>query len=79
MADLSSLLFLAITPEAAQRAAELGWLLAREGRSVPTIDLLIAGAAQVHQAELWHFGDEHFSQIAAAGGPPEHSLRSPRR
>ncbi|MBC7294314.1 MAG: PIN domain-containing protein, partial [Thermoleophilia bacterium] len=55
-------------------AARLGWKLAREGRRVPTIDLLIAATALSHHCEVWHFGDHHFKAIAQIGGPPERDL-----
>lgn len=58
-------------------AAHLGWSLARAGRRVPTVDLLIAGAARVHDCEVWHFGDAHFEAVARAGGPPHRDLKAP--
>ncbi len=74
--DLRALSCLPLGWEEAAWAAKLGWALRRAGQSVPTVDLLIAAAAQVHQHEVWHFGDRHFKAIMAAGGPSERDLTS---
>lgn len=73
--DLHALLCLPVGWEEAVIAAKLGWELRRAGRPVPTVDLLIAAAAQQHTCEIWHFGDEHFKVIEAAGGPPQRDLK----
>lgn len=46
------------------RAADIGWKLQRAGRRVPVVDSLLAAAAMVHDAELWHLGDAHFAAIS---------------
>ncbi len=74
--DLQTLSCLPLGWEEATAAAKLGWELARAGRRVPTIDLLIAVAAKVHDHEVWHFGDGHFEAIAAAGGPSQRDLKA---
>ncbi|MCI2429050.1 PIN domain-containing protein [Candidatus Acetothermia bacterium] len=74
--DLRALSCLALGWEEATTAAKLGWELRRAGQSVPTTDLLIAAAAQQHQHEVWHFGDEHFQAIEAASGPPQRDLKA---
>lgn len=72
--DLTALIHLPIEERVGRRAAAWSWQLAREGRRVPTVDLLIAGAADVHDAEVWHFGDGHFATIAAVSDLAERSL-----
>ncbi|MBI4538205.1 MAG: PIN domain-containing protein [Gemmatimonadetes bacterium] len=74
--DLESLWWLPLGDAEASAAGRLAWLLARAGRLVPTIDLLIAGAARVHACEVWHFGDAHFEAIASAGGPRHRDLKA---
>lgn len=73
--DLRALLWLPLDGEEAVTAAKLGWALSRAGRPVPTIDLLIAAAAQLRQYEIWHFGDGHFKSIAEVDGPPQRDLK----
>lgn len=73
--DLRALTFLPLDWEEAAMAAKLGWALARAGRPVPTIDLLIAAAAKCHNYEVWHFGDGHFKTIAEVAGPPQRDLK----
>ncbi len=58
-------------------AGELGRTLVRRGRRIPTVDLMIAGAAAVHGYEIWHFGDAHFRVLAQVGGPPQRDLAPP--
>lgn len=72
--DHQPLTFLPFDGEVATEAARLGWELARAGRRVPTIDLLIASAAKTHGYEVWHFGDGHFAALASFGGPPHRNL-----
>ena len=60
--------------DACVRAGRLGRALARRGRRVPTVDLLIAGAAAAGEHEVWHAGDQHFVALQAAGGPPQRDL-----
>lgn len=74
--DLRSLTFLSLSWKEAAAGGELAWKLAREGRRVPTADLLIAAAAQGYGYEIWHFGDKHFEVIEAAGGPSQRNLRA---
>jgi predicted nucleic acid-binding protein len=76
--DLRAVLCLPLGWEESVIAAKLGWELHRAGRPVPTIDLLIAAAARCHQYEIWHFGDEHFKVIEAAGGPPQRDMKVPK-
>ena len=73
--DLQALIHLQLADREALQAAELAWRLARSGLRVPTVDALIAGTAQVHGCEIWHFGDRHFATLAQAGGPPHRDLR----
>jgi predicted nucleic acid-binding protein len=63
-ADLQALIWLPLGSEEAEVAGTLAYDLARSGQRVPTVDLLIAGAALVQGCELWHFGDAHFATIA---------------
>lgn len=44
-------------------AARIGFSLRRDGRPVPSTDLVIAAAAIGGECELWH-QDRHFSRIA---------------
>nr|BAL55479.1 PilT domain-containing protein [uncultured Acetothermia bacterium] len=74
--DLRALLCLPVGWEESVIAAKLGWELRKAGRPVPTIDLLIAAGARQHKYEIWHFGDEHFKVIEAAGGPPQRDLKA---
>lgn len=60
--------------DACDRAGTLGRSLARRGRRVPTVDLLIAGAAVAAAHEVWHVGDQHFVILAQAGGPRQRDL-----
>lgn len=73
--DLRALSCLPLNWGEAATAAKLGWALSRAGRRAPTIDLLIAAAAQLHQHEIWHFGDGHFKSIAEVDGPPQRDLK----
>lgn len=59
---------------ACELAGTFGRVLARRGRRVPTVDLLMAGAAATTGHEIWHIGDRHFGWIKQAGGPPERDL-----
>ncbi|MFB6272537.1 MAG: PIN domain-containing protein [Salinibacter sp.] len=74
--DLDALIPLPIDDRVGRQAAAWSWRLAREGRRVPTVDLLIAGAAHVHGAELWHYGDVHFAAIADVDGLAERNLQA---
>lgn len=60
--DLSALHVLDVDFETGAYAARLGFALRREGRTVPTTDLLIAAAAVRSGCELWH-RDAHFETI----------------
>ncbi len=64
---------------ACEQAGVFGRALAGRGRRVPTVDLLIAGAAAVAGHEIWHVGDQHFVWIKQTGGPPERDLSVPLR
>jgi len=46
---------------------------------VPTVDLLMAGAAAGAGHEIWHVGDRHFVWIKQIGDPPERDLSAPPR
>lgn len=74
--DLAALECLPLGWEEAQVGAELGRKLARAGRRVPAVDLLIAAAAQRHGYEIWHYGDAHFAVLQEAGGPPHRDLKA---
>jgi hypothetical protein len=63
--DLFALSWLPLDEEVTVMAAKLAWKLARSGKRVPTVDLLIAAAAKQNGCELWHFGDRHFEVIAS--------------
>ncbi|MBI4279158.1 MAG: PIN domain-containing protein [Armatimonadetes bacterium] len=76
---LQSLHVLPLAWEEGVTAGRLAQALARTGRRVPVVDLLIAAAAHSHGYEIWHAGDEHYAAIAAAGGPPERNLRPAAR
>ncbi|MBI5812079.1 MAG: PIN domain-containing protein [Meiothermus silvanus] len=75
-ADLQALLWLPLGSEEVGVAGQLAYDLARSGQRVPTVDLLIAGAALVHGCELWHFGDAHFATITGHSPLQEHNLKS---
>ncbi len=60
--------------DACDRAGAFGRALMRRGRRVPTVDLLIAGAAAAAGHEVWHIGDEHFVWMERVGGPPQRDL-----
>ncbi|MCX7741434.1 MAG: PIN domain nuclease [Meiothermus sp.] len=74
--DLQALTWLPLGSEEALAAGRLAYELARTGQRVPTVDLLIAGAALVHGCELWHFGDAHFVTIAAYSALEENNLKT---
>lgn len=76
LSDLRGITFWPLTQREAETAAHLAWKLARRGQRVPTVDALLAGVAAVQEAEVWHYGDRHFSLIAEAGGPPHRDLRA---
>ncbi len=59
---------------ACERAAALGRTLMRRGRRVPTVDLMIAGAAAAAHHEIWHVGDQHFLITEQIGGPRQRDL-----
>jgi len=75
LADLGALRLLPLSLPEAEAAAQLGRRLREAGRPIPTVDLLIAGAALAHGCELWHWGDEHYRRAHQAGGPPHRDLR----
>lgn len=58
-------------------AGGLGRRLARRGLRVPTVDLMIAAAAESGGHEVWHAGDKHFAAIERAGGPRQRDLARP--
>lgn len=65
--------------KACELAGTFGRALAGRGRRVPTVDLLMAGAAAAAGHEIWHVGDQHFGWIRQVGGPAERDLlASPR-
>lgn len=55
-------------------AGALGRLLIRRGHRVPTVDLMIAGAAMTQGHDVWHVGDRHFALIEQIGGPRQVNL-----
>jgi predicted nucleic acid-binding protein len=59
---------------ACEAAGTFGRALAGRGRRVPTVDLLMAGAAAAAGREIWHAGDQHFVWIRQVGGPPERDV-----
>lgn len=59
---------------ACELAGMFGRALAGRGRRVPTVHLLMAGAATAAGHEIWHAGDQHFVWIKQIGGPPERNL-----
>ncbi len=61
--SLQALDEVALTPGVWEGAARLGHKLRLKGFSVPLPDLLIAQAAAVARAELWH-ADAHFDRMA---------------
>lgn len=64
---------------ACEVAGTFGRALAGRGRRVPTVDLLMAGAAAAAGHEIWHVGDRHFGWIREIGGPPERDLSASTR
>jgi predicted nucleic acid-binding protein len=74
--DLQRLEILELKKSESEAAAQLGWILASKGKRIPTIDLLIAGAAQVHGYEIWHFGDNHFLVASSAGEVFQRDLKN---
>lgn len=64
---------------ACELTGTFGRALAGRGRRVPTVDLLMAGAAAVAGHEIWHVGDKHFVWIEQIGGPPHRDLSAPPR
>ena len=73
--DMGALSILPLGGEEGMTAGVLGGALARAGRRVPTVDLLVAAAAHGHGFEVWHYGDEHYALIASSGGPPQRNLK----
>ena len=73
--DLKGLICLPLLREEGGVAGRLARELARRRKRVPLVDLLIAGAAQIHGYQIWHFGDEHFELLASFGGPPHRDLK----
>jgi predicted nucleic acid-binding protein len=71
--DLAALRQVPCDQAACARAMEVQRLLAQEGalhhRSVGVPDLLIAAAAELAGATVWHY-DEDFDRIAAVTGQP---------
>jgi predicted nucleic acid-binding protein len=60
--------------KACELAGMFGRELAARGRRVPTVDLLMAGAAAAAGHEIWHVGDRHFAWIRECGGPAERDV-----
>lgn len=76
---LRTLTVLDLDWNACEQAGTFGRALAGRGRRVPTVDLLMAGAAAVAGHEIWHVGGQHFVWINQIGGPPERNLSAPPR
>ena len=72
--DLEHLTLLPLGWEEAMAGAELAWRLARKGKRIPTVDLLISATARLHGYQVWHYGDEHFQIAEQAGGARQRSL-----
>jgi len=62
---------------ACEIAGTFGRALGARGRRVPTVDLMMAGAAAAAGHEIWHVGDQHFVWIKQIGGPSERDLSAP--
>lgn len=73
--DLKGLTCLPLSQQEGVAAGRIARRLAQEGKKVPLADLLIAGAAQVHEYQVWHFGNEHFELITSFGGPVQQNLK----
>ena len=71
---LGDLAVVSLDWNACELAGMFGRTLAGRGRRVPTVDLLMAGAAAVAGHEIWHVGDQHFAWIKQIGGPSERDL-----
>ena len=71
---LQALEAVALDWDVCERAGALGRALARRGRRVPTVDLMIAAAAASGGHDVWHVGDRHFIAIERAGGPRHRDL-----
>lgn len=76
---LQDLAVVSLDWNACELAGTFGRALAGRGRRVPTVDLLMAGAAAAAGHEIWHVGDQHFVWIKQIGGPPERDLSAPPR
>lgn len=61
----SKLVWLDTDRQVVEQAAHLSFQLRRNGTHIPSIDLLIAASALVHDCELWH-QDKHFIEVARA-------------
>ncbi len=71
---LRDLVMVAVDWRVCEQAGTFGRTLAGHGRRVPTVDLMMAGAAAVAGHEIWHVGDRHFVWINEVGGPPHRDL-----
>jgi len=76
---LQDLAVVSLDWHACELAGTFGRALAGRGRRVPTVDLLVAGAAAAGGHEVWHVGDQHFAWLKQIGGPPERDLSAPPR
>ena len=76
---LQDLAVVSLDWNACELAGTFGRALGGRGRRVPTVDLLMAGAAAAAGHEIWHVGDQHFVWIKQIGGPPERDLSAPPR
>lgn len=65
--DLAAPHQLTIDDEVWKRAADINFTMAREGKSIPTADCVIAATAQRHGVLLAHC-DEHFDRMAKVVG-----------
>lgn len=72
--DLMGLRLLPLGWEEALLGSEIAWELARRGRRILTLDLLISAAAKRYGYEVWHFGDGHFAAAQGAGGADQRDL-----
>ncbi len=61
--DINALKELDLNKEIWDSASRMGFVLKRNGITVPNADLLLAAACMVHECRLWH-QDQHFNLIA---------------
>ncbi len=65
LGDLGACPMVSLDSEVTRVAASLLFALGRAGSKAPVSDALIAAAALVAGAELWHLSDEHYERLGA--------------